>query len=343
MAAQLLLRVITFLVLVPVTLTYFFITPEGPHRPLLNGITLGVLVAILALLALPARRIASARWSLPFLHGWSIASVLLSGLMIWLDGGTQSPALLYFFMVYLFTSQTYSTPAVLAYTLFIGTVFSCIAWLQDVEPGFTGQNVLRLGALMLAGCYAASVAYARERNGQDSRGLRQQLADLASRDLMTNSLNHAAFNERLEEELTRMARESSGLALFLIDLDYFKNINDEHGHLIGDKALCAVVEVIRNCARKSEVLGRFGGDEFALFTSGAHAGQPEVLAERIQRQVAGMDLGFPITLSMGIVKVDCGARVWNQHEVLTLADQALYQAKQAGRNNFVMVSAPALP
>jgi diguanylate cyclase (GGDEF)-like protein len=161
-------------------------------------------------------------------------------------------------------------------------------------------------------------------------------------DFLTGWHNRRYLNARLKEELARAQRHGTGLTCLLIDLDRFKQINDEHGHLVGDAALREAAQRVDSQIRGSDAAARFGGDEFVVLAPGVTPEQAAALAERIRLAVCESPLELPsgkkirMTVSIGVAgaapargEVDLRAAA---ERLLGDADAALYRAKQLGRN-----------
>jgi diguanylate cyclase (GGDEF)-like protein len=160
--------------------------------------------------------------------------------------------------------------------------------------------------------------------------------ELALRDGLTGLLNHAAFHERLQEEVARARRAHQSLALILSDLDDFKAINDTYGHLEGDRLLRAFADLVRRCTRSSDIAARYGGEEFAVVLPGLGAEEAVRVAERIRTASRGCPLMWigPVPVS---ITVSLGVAAYPEHgedpvELLRQADEALYRAKRAGKD-----------
>jgi two-component system cell cycle response regulator len=191
---------------------------------------------------------------------------------------------------------------------------------------------------------------ARLRAGRRILELQDQL--IASRDLLrfeashdaqTGLLNHAAIVETLRKEVLRAQRERTPLGVIMIDLDHFKAINDQYGHLAGDKVLREVSTRIQNTMRPYDSVGRFGGEEFIVVAPGCTLAKATSLAERLRESICGQPVYestncIPITASLG-VSAAIDAR--GPDDVLRLTDEALYKAKLQGRNRVVSAS-PAI-
>jgi two-component system chemotaxis response regulator CheY len=164
----------------------------------------------------------------------------------------------------------------------------------------------------------------------------------AQTDPVTGVLNRRSLIERLDAACRRAQARSLPIALLFIDLDHFKAINDTRGHLAGDAYLKAVITPIQSELRQSDVIGRYGGEEFVVILSSADAAAAHAIAQRIRLRVAELEVhgfGPPISLtcSIGVATSDT-LGVWGEH-LVARADAAVYVAKNAGRNR-VQVAPP---
>lgn len=175
--------------------------------------------------------------------------------------------------------------------------------------------------------------------------LQSDLARLAMVDQLTGTLNRRAFMLEYDRELSRCTREQTGLALAIFDLDHFKDVNDSHGHPVGDQVLRRVVDTLRASLRGHEVLGRYGGEEFALLIPGADSAAATLAVERArlavgERPIQAGALSIPLTISAGVAVY--GVNGTDRESLLRSADAALYEAKRGGRNRVVAArGAPA--
>jgi diguanylate cyclase (GGDEF)-like protein len=174
-----------------------------------------------------------------------------------------------------------------------------------------------------------------------------KIAEGALQDPLTGLFNRRHLEERLASELAAAQRHGRELSLLLADVDFFKTVNDRHGHLAGDEALKMVAFVLRGAIRKEDVLARYGGEEFVVVARETGLAGARALGERIRRAVErsrcawhGHDLGLTVsigvTVSIGLAEYVPGR---SDRELLEVADRALYLAKQAGRNRVVAVAA----
>ena len=172
--------------------------------------------------------------------------------------------------------------------------------------------------------------------------LTSELEHMASTDPLTRVYNRRVFLDWCEKELNRAQRTGTSFSILMVDLDHFKNINDSFGHHVGDEVLCTVVEEIQDSVRGIDILGRWGGEEFAVLLPGATLTAACVVAQRIRSNIekillqsSGLkqnsnDPQISVTASIGLAAFrGSGDTIAN---VMQRADSALYLAKDAGRN-----------
>lgn len=167
---------------------------------------------------------------------------------------------------------------------------------------------------------------------------RRALSDAERRaqtDSLTGVLNRRSFLERLEAACMRAKARDLPLSLLFIDLDHFKQINDTHGHLAGDACLKAIIPAINSELRQSDVIGRYGGEEFVVLLSSADVNSAQPIAERILRRIAdvrveGFGKSIRLTCSIGVASTDMLGE-WGER-LIAHADTAVYAAKLSGRN-----------
>lgn len=169
---------------------------------------------------------------------------------------------------------------------------------------------------------------------------KKQLETLATQDSLTKLWNRATIIKHLEEELNRSSREKKPVGTILVDIDYFKNINDTHGHHVGDEVLIEVASRLRKHIRSYDKIGRYGGDELLVALPNCSLSIVKEIAERLRKVVCEKkiktEIGFiAVTLSLG------GASSENQSVIsaeglIKASDRALYQAKRNGRNCMVI-------
>jgi diguanylate cyclase (GGDEF)-like protein len=164
---------------------------------------------------------------------------------------------------------------------------------------------------------------------QKLRQSAEEITRLASIDPLTGLFNRRYFDTRLEAELQRARRHGEPLALLMVDIDNFKAINDEHGHMVGDRLLRCVSERLRRGVRIFDVCARYGGDEFAILMPSSNVDTAVLVAERIRTSVRGhcAHATGHVTVSIGIAHSD-----GRERDLLSLADRALLEAKAMGKN-----------
>lgn len=170
------------------------------------------------------------------------------------------------------------------------------------------------------------------RYSQDLAFANDELKIAALTDTLTCSYNRKFLDELLHELTTR---QQLTFSLVMMDIDHFKEVNDIHGHQVGDDILKAVTKGLQSQLRDKDILGRWGGEEFILISQGLEADKAMQLAERLREFIEGLEFphGLKITCSFGVVE-------WlnneNKTELVKRADTALYEAKKAGRNRSVL-------
>jgi len=162
----------------------------------------------------------------------------------------------------------------------------------------------------------------------------KKLFESALRDGLTSTFNRRYFVDRLQSEIRFAVRHEKTLALLFVDIDYFKKINDEHGHLAGDQVLAGVARVMLSTIRAEDVLARYGGEEFAVICREIEADGALALGERLrvaveQHRFEHAGKVIPATVSVGIA---AERQIEDAQAFIAAADAAMYEAKRAGRN-----------
>jgi diguanylate cyclase (GGDEF)-like protein len=172
----------------------------------------------------------------------------------------------------------------------------------------------------------------------------QEIERLAMTDSLTGVYNRRTLFELGEKELSRSRRTGSSLSLIILDLDHFKRINDKYGHLGGDAILLRFVEVVRGCLRQSDVLTRYGGEEFCILLPDVGVAGAKVVAERIRSTIEASTffvgaVPLTVTASVGVAALPTGSAAITLSSLVQRADQALYIAKRDGRNRVSVAKA----
>ena len=175
------------------------------------------------------------------------------------------------------------------------------------------------------------------------KSLADEVTDLRSvalTDELTRVGNRRALVESVKNELSRCQRSGASMTMLLIDLDLFKTVNDKYGHHAGDAALRHVADLIKRALRPYDILGRIGGEEFAVFLSNTTGEDGLLIAERTREAIEGNPVVYEereinLTISLGMTTQGCNA---NFEDLYKQADEALYQAKASGRNRVSIYS-----
>ncbi|MGM0536191.1 MAG: GGDEF domain-containing protein [Pseudomonadota bacterium] len=174
---------------------------------------------------------------------------------------------------------------------------------------------------------------------EERNQLEKRLRQVARTDELTGTTNRRRFFELAEQERRRAHRDGTPLALCMVDIDYFKAINDVHGHAIGDLALTVVAARCQSVLRESDIFGRYGGEEFVIALPLANLSTAREIAERLREAVCHRPLeikgvALELTVTVGISRVDDGETSLDPG--LLRADRALYAGKESGRNCVVV-------
>ncbi|CAK0782358.1 two-component system, cell cycle response regulator [Gammaproteobacteria bacterium] len=181
--------------------------------------------------------------------------------------------------------------------------------------------------------------YSRVTNHMDVLDYIAQVEESAYRDYLTKLHNRRYLFDAGERLFASACRNQVSLAIAMLDIDFFKRINDTHGHAVGDRALIHVAQLLMRSLRKTDILARLGGEEFCVLT--VNTQDPSTLFDRIRAELAAMEIPLienqvlRMTISIG-VNLNLGATL---DQTISRADQALYEAKHTGRNRVVVVGA----
>ncbi|HKE86224.1 MAG TPA: sensor domain-containing diguanylate cyclase [Vicinamibacterales bacterium] len=209
-----------------------------------------------------------------------------------------------------------------------GEVLGVVSLTDRLAPGpYTPDDVAAIRTLLAP----VALALGRERVWREA----QAYAQAAVIDPVSGLFNRRYFQARLEEELHRAIRQSTSVALLMVDLDGFKSINDRFGHVAGDMVIRDISEILRRSVRIFDVCTRFGGEEFAVMMPGGTAESAGTIAERIRQRVETYQRSeselatLHVTASIGVAVSPPGVTA---RDLIERADRALYHAKRAGKN-----------
>ncbi|MBI2796560.1 MAG: diguanylate cyclase [Gemmatimonadetes bacterium] len=201
------------------------------------------------------------------------------------------------------------------------------------EPPFDKEDVEFANTVIKA----AVSAIQRARMIETTKADNARLEVLARTDPLTQLLNRRVLVERLSQEVERARRYDGKITLLMIDLDHFKRVNDQYGHLVGDDVLRDVATLLKNALRAVDVVARYGGEEFVVVLPETPAPGALAFAERLRERIEATDFSahphgtFHLTTSIGMATFP-GPRTESGEDLLARADEALYRAKADGRN-----------
>jgi diguanylate cyclase (GGDEF)-like protein len=282
-------------------------------------------------------------WEQRFILSLTAISVAwgIGGVWIMPSESLAHQALVYFFLIgvaggALASYAAHATASIVA--------ISCL--MVPATIWFAFQNVLELrvmatgGVIYLATAFRATSAFGAflHRTFQLSWELQQANAlaqKLARTDELTGLNNRRAFTEAGRRAMDQAQRYSRPLAVVMFDIDHFKGINDAHGHAAGDKVLQVVAQAAQSRARAADILGRLGGEEFAILLPETRGPDAVTLAERMRNDLTQLSVeheGATITFTCSFGVAARGQEILVLDTLLRQADQALYRAKRAGRN-----------
>jgi len=211
----------------------------------------------------------------------------------------------------------------------------------ELRPATTMLTIVACLPLLVA--YPLAVGMATYRLSRSIRDQNRTLAERSRIDGLSGVLNRGHWEEVVSNEFQRFCRTGHPVSLLMIDIDHFKQINDRHGHPVGDQVIRNVAALLRETLRGPDTVGRYGGEEFGIVLPDTGAHGAFVIAERIRERVAGAPLArerdIRGTVSIGIAEADVALS--DVGEWIVRADRALYRAKALGRNRTVRADAAA--
>lgn len=178
---------------------------------------------------------------------------------------------------------------------------------------------------------------------EDEKIAFDELYELGVIDPLTNAYNKRYFIDRLKEELSLSRRAKLNLSLLMIDIDFFKKVNDTHGHLAGDHVLQKVSKVLQTMTRHEDIVTRYGGEEFTVVLRNTNEEGARLLAERIRTTIAGSPANFEgmvikVSISIGIASLGEKHNFETVEDFIAAADKCLYYSKEHGRNRTTVLS-----
>jgi diguanylate cyclase (GGDEF)-like protein len=164
----------------------------------------------------------------------------------------------------------------------------------------------------------------------------ERLQILAARDPLTNCLNRRSFFERSDAEFDIAVTDKSPISSIMLDIDHFKKVNDNYGHAVGDQVIQLIADQLRSVLRGTDIIGRYGGEEFCVLLPGVDIDQATLLAERLREAIeqfsgaSRLPIDGNVTISLGVSTINSDTS--NATDLIDQADKGLYASKNNGRN-----------
>ena len=311
-----------------VVMLYLVLTPSGPHRPLL-WVTVAIWLVGAAAGVCLAPLIACRSWRSTYSVTWTVASTYAVGLVAVLDGGVASPLLLLLFLPLVYGTLMFTPRAATACGASALVSVALVAVVDQHLVALQGRTYMLFAALAGAATLSIAASFNRTHIEEHEQSLLAQLAELAGTDELTGCSVRRVLGQHMDQEIERALRTGRPLSLLMIDVDEFKAVNDEYGHVVGDRVLVSIGKILLANVRPFDVASRLGGDEFALLLPEVDTSGAMIVAERICRDLAGSE-EVPVTLSIGVSCLD--RSMPTAEHLVDEADMALYQVKRAGRD-----------
>jgi diguanylate cyclase (GGDEF)-like protein len=278
------------------------------------------------------------RWKLA-LETWVMIAFITW--VIWNTGGVSSPLINLYLLVIIISAITLGKVVTLLEIGLIGAFYFYIAVLDD-----TTYTYDEFSQLMIYFAPFVLVAYITTMLVADLQHGRSMFKELAETDDMTNLLNKRSFLPMLKQTAERAASNAQPLSVMMIDADNLKEINDQFGHQAGDKLILTVAKTLTECMRTSDLICRYGGDEFVAAVPQISAEKAWELGERVRKAVANtsFDVGgrrISATVSIGIASYP--SQVSDVSQLMEKADESLYLSKRTGRNRVMHYGEEIVP
>jgi len=317
------------MLLLILVILYFFI----PTEPITNHDSLITTMVVYAVFVISFRyinfHVRASRWKLA-LETW--AMILFITTVLWHTGLVHSPLLNLYLLVIIACAITLGKIMTLLEVTLIAVCYIYISY-QTYSVGIFVPETFSL--LMAKFSPFLLVAYVTSTLATDILSARKKITLLSQTDDLTGLLNMRTFNLILDREISRAARYKQPFTVLMVDVDGLKSVNDRYGHLAGSRLVTVIASSIRDCIRASDVLARYGGDEFVIMMTQTSTRHARMVAERIRAAIYNTSFdvqGNRVTSTVSIGIASFPNCVEAAENVLEKADVALYRSKQGGRN-----------
>jgi diguanylate cyclase (GGDEF)-like protein len=315
--------------LLALVLLYFVL----PSAPIKNQMGMLAAMAVYAVFVISFRYsklfTEETQWKLA-LETWAI--IIFISWCVYHTGGVDSPLMNLYLLVIIFSALTLGKIVTLLEFALISTVYFFLAQPDFYQESFSTS---RFSEMIMTFAPYLLVAYLTSLLAADLKHAREGLEQLSDTDELTGLKNRRAFNAALDAESKKAIRYNRKFSVLMLDADDLKSVNDKHGHAVGDKLIISIAMVIQDSLRETDVLARYGGDEFvAILTETPHERAIEV-AERIRAAVENTSFSadserVSSTISIGVSSFT--QDVEQQDGIMIRADKKLYESKRKGKN-----------
>ncbi len=309
---------------------YLATTPQGPNR------TFIWIVALVAITNGIATMVIARRWRLTrqLIHSWTGTQLVLISVAAAADGGLSSPFMVILALPISMSAMVMSPRAMRGYTALAVVAIVLVGY----SSGSLALGPVAIWSTTIVGLSLVGLGFANNTR-RLTRKLNQankELLELSRKDPLTGVLNHRCFYEEVDLALARAHRSEAPVSVLVLDIDHFKDVNDHHGHPVGDEVLRAVAGSLRASTRTGDVVARTGGEEFAVLMPDTSLADAASVAERVRATIADAGGPVPVTASAGLSAFP--EHGTTSSRLVRIADDALYAAKHAGRDR--LSSAP---
>ncbi|MCG6889300.1 MAG: GGDEF domain-containing protein [Gammaproteobacteria bacterium] len=268
-------------------------------------------------------KLAVETWAIIFFISWCVYQT----------GGIDSPLINLYLLVIIFSALTLGKLVTLLEFILISAAYFYLAQ-SSVDEG--NYSILDFSEMIMTFVPYLLVAYLTSLLAADLKNAREGLEQLSDTDELTGLKNRRAFNSALQAEAKKAARYNRVFSVLMLDADNLKPVNDRFGHAAGDKLLVSIAQVVQESLRETDILARYGGDEFVVMLTETTEDRAFEVAERIRAAVENTSFSssgerVSSTVSIGISSVADNPEEWG--DIIARADSKLYESKRKGKNS----------